>query len=106
MDKPEKLTTLGTQDTGRRQTKQINVRENRRGNQELTIQRHWQHYAHKTHHEDKQNTKAQKHNTTHTHTQKDEPTRTPPRTGVNSRRVKLKQSITSQFKACIDVLLF
>ena len=27
MDNPEKLTTLGTQDTIRRQTKQINVRE-------------------------------------------------------------------------------
>jgi hypothetical protein len=34
MDKPEKLTTLGTQDTRRRQTKQINVRENRRGKHE------------------------------------------------------------------------
>jgi hypothetical protein len=34
MDNPEKLTTLGTQDTG-----QINVRESRRGNQERTIQR-------------------------------------------------------------------
>ena len=43
MDNPEKLETLGTQDTGRRQTKQINVRENRRCNQEWTIQKHWQH---------------------------------------------------------------
>ena len=34
MNNPEKLETLGTQDTGRRKTKQINVRENRRGNQE------------------------------------------------------------------------
>ena len=34
MNIPEKLETLGTQDTGRRKTKQINVRENQRGNQE------------------------------------------------------------------------
>ena len=39
-----------------------NVRENRKGNQKLTIQRHWQHLAHKTQDEDKQNTKTQ-HNT-------------------------------------------
>jgi hypothetical protein len=43
MDKPETLATLGTQDTG-----QINVRENRTGNKEWTIQRHWLHWAHKT----------------------------------------------------------
>jgi hypothetical protein len=44
-----------TQDTGRRQTKQINIRENRRGNQEWTIQRNWQHWVHKIRDEDKQN---------------------------------------------------
>ena len=38
MNNPETLATLGTQDTG-----QINVREIRRGNQEWTIQKHWQH---------------------------------------------------------------
>ena len=60
MDNPNILATLGTQDTGRRQRKQINVRENRRGNQEWTIQNHWQHWIHKTQDEDKQN---KKHNT-------------------------------------------
>ena len=60
MDNPETLATLCTQDTGRRQTKQINVRENRRGNQEWTIQNHWQHYVHKTQDEDQHN---KKHNT-------------------------------------------
>ena len=40
MDNPETLATLGTQDT-----EQINVWENWKGNQEWTIQRHWQHWA-------------------------------------------------------------
>ena len=43
MDNPETLAMLDTQDTG-----QINVRENRRDNQEWAIQRHWQRWAHKT----------------------------------------------------------
>jgi hypothetical protein len=30
---------------------QINARENRMGYQELTIQRRWQHWVHKTEHE-------------------------------------------------------
>ena len=38
--------------------KKINVRENGRGNQEWTIQRHWQHWVHKTQDEDKQNKKT------------------------------------------------
>ena len=32
----------------------INARENRRGNEEWTTQRHWQQWVHKTHDEDKQ----------------------------------------------------
>ena len=43
MDNPETLVAQATQDTG-----QINVRENRRDNQVWTIQRHYQHWAHKT----------------------------------------------------------
>jgi hypothetical protein len=31
----------------------INVRENRRGNQKWTIQRHWQHWAYKAQNKDK-----------------------------------------------------
>ena len=42
-DNPEKLATLGTQDTG-----QKHVREYRRGNKKKTIQRNCQHKVHKT----------------------------------------------------------
>jgi hypothetical protein len=56
MDNLEKLATLGTQDTGQRQTQQIQVRENRRSNQEWTTQRNWQHWVHKTQDEGKHNT--------------------------------------------------
>jgi len=35
----------------------ISVRENRRGNQELTIQRNWQHWVHKIKDENKPNKK-------------------------------------------------
>ena len=44
MDNQETLATFDTQDTG-----QISDRENRSGNQEWTIKRHWQHWTHKTH---------------------------------------------------------
>ena len=43
MDNTETLATLGTQDTVK-----INVRKNRRGNQEWTMQRYKQYWAHKT----------------------------------------------------------
>ena len=84
MDNLEILATLGTQDTGRRKAEhknttqfgdfnyqskpifhcfslfhELNIRENRRGNQEWTIQRHWQYWVHKTRDEDKRNTKTQ-----------------------------------------------
>jgi hypothetical protein len=69
MDNPKKLATWGTQDTGQRLEKtemaikngqsketgnigytrhRTKVRENRRGNQEWTIQRNWQHWVNKT----------------------------------------------------------
>ena len=58
MDNPETLERLGRQDTRRTNThnndKQINFRENRKGNQEWTIQRHWKDWEHKTQDEDKQ----------------------------------------------------
>ena len=43
MDNPQTLATFRTQDT-----RQINVRENQRVNQEWKIHRHWQHLGHKT----------------------------------------------------------
>ena len=66
MDNPEKLATLGTQDTGQRLEKTKGTikngqsRENQRANQEWAIQRNWQHWVHKTQDEHKQN---KKHNT-------------------------------------------
>ena len=69
MDNPKKLATLGKQDTGKRLEKtemaikngqsketgnigytrhRTKVRETRRGNQERTIQRNWQHWVNKT----------------------------------------------------------
>jgi hypothetical protein len=41
-----------------KKTLKINVRENRSGNQELIIQRNWQHRAHKTQDEDTQKTQT------------------------------------------------
>ena len=63
--------------------RQVNARENQRGNHEWTIQRHWQHQAHKTKGEDKQNTTQQR-------KQKIGATQTPPKIGdepMCSRRV-------------------
>jgi hypothetical protein len=37
----------------------LNGRENRRGNQEFTIKRHWQHWAHTAHDKYKQNNQKQ-----------------------------------------------
>ena len=48
MANPETLATLGTQDTGQTVCGKINGRENRRGNRDWTIQRHWQHWVQKT----------------------------------------------------------
>ena len=48
MGNPETLVTLGTQD-------RTKGRENPRANQEWAIQRHWQHWVHKTQDKDKQN---------------------------------------------------
>jgi hypothetical protein len=39
----------------RKKRKNINVRENRRDNQEWLIQKNWQHWIHKTHDQDKHN---------------------------------------------------
>jgi len=42
---------------------QINVRENRRGNQECTIQRYWEHWSHKSQNDDKEKTTQHLHST-------------------------------------------
>ena len=65
MDNPKKLATLGTQDTGQKQSKETgNIGYTR--HRTKTIQRNWQHWVHKTQDKDKQN---KKHNTICKHTQ-------------------------------------
>jgi hypothetical protein len=55
MVNPETMATLGTQDTGRRQSRDNgNIGHTR--HRTKTIQRQWQHWAHKTQDEEKQNT--------------------------------------------------
>jgi hypothetical protein len=72
-DNPEILATLGTQDTGRRQSRDTgNIGYTR--HRTKTIQRYWQHWVHKTQDEDKQNKthdietyKDEQHGTYHKH---------------------------------------
>jgi hypothetical protein len=49
------------------------------GNQEWIIQRHWQHWEHKTQDEDKQNKNKTEHNTTQHRKIKSWATQTPPK---------------------------
>jgi len=62
----------------------INFREKRRINQEGTIQRHWQHWAHKIQNEDKQNT------TQHRKLKDAPPPQTPLKQGMNPGARKIK----------------
>ena len=47
---------------------EINIREYRRGNQQWTIQRNWQHWVHKTQDEDKHNAICVEHHYTQPNT--------------------------------------
>ena len=64
MNSPETLTTLNTQDTGRRETKQINVRESQRAikNEQSGDTDNTEHTRHRTK-TNKTKTAAIKHNT-------------------------------------------
>jgi hypothetical protein len=77
MDNPETLTTLGTQDTGQRQSRDTdNIGYTR--HMTKTIHRHWQHWVHKTQDEDNPETLTtlgtedtwRRHNKTNNTTQK------------------------------------
>ena len=69
-DTPEKLATLGTQNTGRRHSRDTgNIGHTR--HRAKTLQRHWQHWAHKTQgaasKKQKQTNKQSYKQNTHTH---------------------------------------
>jgi hypothetical protein len=82
---------------------QINIRENRRGNQQWTIQRNWQHWVQMTPDEDKQNKK----HTTHyvlDNTMCKENTNNVNKTLVY-KQLEVKTNRTSVFFLCIYILI-